>query len=62
MLFSVFLVALGIALLYFGGELLIENSIRLAKSFGVSSLVIGLTVVAFATSAPELATTLTASP
>ena len=61
MLLSVFLVAVGIALLYAGGELLIENSIRLAKSFGVSSLVIGLTVVAFATSAPELATTLTAA-
>jgi len=61
MLLSLFFVLVGIALLYGGGELLIENSIRLAKGFGVSSLVIGLTVVAFATSAPELATTLTAA-
>ena len=61
MLSSILLVAAGIGLLYWGGELLIENSIRLAKNFGVSSLVIGLTVVAFATSAPELATTLTAA-
>ncbi|MCP3961568.1 MAG: calcium/sodium antiporter [bacterium] len=58
---SALLVIVGIALLYFGGELLVENSIRLAKAFGVSSLVIGLTVVAFATSAPELAATLTAA-
>ncbi len=61
MLLSTLLVLVGAGLLYGGGELLIENSIRLAKGFGVSSLVIGLTVVAFATSAPELATTLTAA-
>ena len=61
MLLSAFLVLVGIALLYFGGELLVDNSIRLARAFGVSSLVIGLTVVAFATSAPELAATLTAA-
>ncbi len=61
MLFSIFLVVAGVALLYFGGEVLVDNSIRLAKSFGVSSLVIGLTVVAFATSAPELAATITAA-
>lgn len=61
MLLSVFLVLAGVGLLYLGGEVLVDNSIRLAKSFGVSSLVIGLTVVAFATSAPELAATLTAA-
>ncbi len=61
MLFSIFLVVIGAALLYVGGEVLVDNSIRLAKSFGVSSLVIGLTVVAFATSAPELAATITAA-
>ena len=53
MLISILLVLAGIALLYWGGEFLVDNSILLAKSFGVSSLVIGLTVVAFATSAPE---------
>ena len=61
MLVSTLLVIAGIALLYFGGEVLVDNSIRLARSFGVSELVIGLTVVAFATSAPELAATLTAA-
>ena len=61
MLLSIILVIVGIGLLYGGGEVLVENAIRLAKSFGVSSLVIGLTVVAFATSAPELAATITAA-
>lgn len=61
MLVSTLLVIIGVALLYFGGEVLVDNSIRLARSFGVSELVIGLTVVAFATSAPELAATLTAA-
>lgn len=60
MLLAIFLIALGIALLYFGGELLVDNSIRLAQRFSVSKIVIGLTVVAFGTSCPELATSLTA--
>jgi cation:H+ antiporter len=61
LLFSSFLVLLGIALLYYGGESLVDNAILLARRFGVSQLVIGLTVVAFATSAPELATSLIAA-
>ncbi len=60
-LLSLVLVLIGIGLLYQGGEMLVDNSIKLARNFGVSSLVIGLTVVAFATSAPELATTLSAA-
>lgn len=49
----VFLVV-GIALLYFGGESLVRGAVRLARSLGVSPLVIGLTIVAFGTSSPEL--------
>ena len=60
-LFPLFLVVLGIVLLYFGGELLVNHAIHLARRFGVSSMVIGLTVVAFATSAPELAAAMTAN-
>ena len=60
-LLPLFLVILGIALLYFGGELLVNHAIHLARRFGVSSMVIGLTVVAFATSAPELAAAMTAN-
>lgn len=55
---SFFFVALGAALLYFGGDLLVRNASRLAAGFGVSPLVIGLTVIAFGTSSPELAATL----
>ena len=48
-------------MLYAGGELLVRNAVRLARRFGVSSLVIGFTVVAFGTSSPELAATLVAN-
>jgi cation:H+ antiporter len=45
---------IGLALLYKGAHWLIDGSSSLAKKFGISSLVIGLTVVAFGTSLPEL--------
>jgi len=51
----------GLALLIGGAEALVRGASRLAKSFGVSSLVIGLTVVAFGTSAPEMAVTVQAA-
>jgi len=44
----------GLALLIVGGEWLVRSASRLATSFGVSSLVVGLTVVATGTSTPEL--------
>jgi len=55
------LVAVGVVLLYAGGEALVSGSSALARALGMAPLVIGLTVVAFGTSAPELAATLTAS-
>lgn len=61
MFLSIILVILGIALLYYGGEILVNYATLLATRFGLSQLVIGLTVVAFATSAPELATSLIAA-
>ena len=45
----------GLAILTGGAELLVRGASRLAAAFGVSPLVIGLTVVAYGTSAPELA-------
>lgn len=45
---------LGLVALYLGAEWLVLGSSRLARSAGVSGLVVGLTVVAFGTSAPEL--------
>lgn len=55
------LTAAGIALLYYGGEHLVGGASTLARSLGVSNLVIGLTVIAFGTSAPELAASITAA-
>lgn len=45
----------GIAILYWGAEWLIRGSAAVARAFGVKPLVIGLTVVAYGASAPELA-------
>ena len=45
---------LGFVLLFFGGELLVRGSVSLALRMKISTLVVGMTVVAFATSAPEL--------
>ncbi len=49
------LFVLGLVLLVAGAELLVRGASRLAARLGISPLVIGLTVVAFGTSAPELA-------
>jgi cation:H+ antiporter len=46
--------AAGLALLYFGAEWLVSGAAGLARSFGIRQLVIGLTVVAYGTSSPEL--------
>ncbi len=51
----------GVLLLYGGGEVLVYSATKLALALRVSPLVVGLTVVAFGTSAPELAATLVAS-
>lgn len=55
------LVAVGIVLLYGGGEALVTGATALARRLGMTPLVVGLTVVAFGTSAPELAATLAAA-
>ncbi|WP_240640901.1 calcium/sodium antiporter [Nocardioides ferulae] len=47
----------GLVVLVGGGELLVRGAAGLARRLGLSSLVIGLTVVAFSTSSPELAVT-----
>jgi cation:H+ antiporter len=48
------LLILGFVLLLYGGKFLVKGGVSLAERFNISSLVIGLTVVSFATSAPEL--------
>ena len=54
-------IAVGLALLVVGGESLVRGAVALAARLGVSSLVIGLTVVGFGTSTPELVTSLQAA-
>ena len=61
MIFSIFSLAAGSILLYYGAELMVNGGSGIARKFGVSSLVIGLTVVAFSTSLPELLVSLKAS-
>lgn len=51
----------GLVLLVIGAELLVRGASRLAAALGISPLVIGLTVVAFGTSAPELAVSIKAA-
>ncbi|MGF1642008.1 MAG: calcium/sodium antiporter [Thiotrichales bacterium] len=55
MLANLALFVFGLILLVVGAEALVRGASRLALSFGVSPLVVGLTVVAFGTSAPEMA-------
>jgi len=54
MITHLLLLSLGLILLYFGAEGLIRGASSLALRFGVTPLVVGLTVVAFGTSAPEM--------
>ncbi|MBC8266270.1 MAG: calcium/sodium antiporter [Flavobacteriales bacterium] len=51
----------GLILLFFGGELLVRGSVSLALKLRISTLVVGITIVSFATSAPELLVSLQAA-
>ena len=55
------LVALGVVVLLSGGELLVRGAISLARAFGMTERLIGLTVVAAGTGAPEVATSVVAA-
>lgn len=54
-------IVLGILGLTFGGKLVIDGATQIAKSFGISESIIGLTIVAIGTSLPELATSIVAA-
>ncbi|MCV3271006.1 calcium/sodium antiporter [Roseobacter sinensis] len=54
-------ILLGLAGLILGGEMLVRGSVSAAKAFGISPMVIGLTLVGFGTSTPELVTSLQAA-
>ena len=57
---SIGLIGLGIGLLYIGAILTVDNAVILAKEFGLSEKIIGLTVIAIGTSLPELITSIIA--
>jgi cation:H+ antiporter len=61
MLITVATLVGGLVLLVIGGELLVRGSVRVAEKLGVSPLLIGLTLVGFGTSTPELVTSVEAS-
>lgn len=55
------LLAAGLALLVLGGDVLVRGAVALAARLGVSPLLVGLTVVGFGTSTPELVTSIDAA-
>ena len=58
---NILILAAGFAVLIKGADLFVDGSVALAKHFRVPALIIGLTIVAFGTSAPELAVSTTAA-
>ena len=58
---TILLIVVGIIGLYLGGELVSRNAQTIAKAWGMSEAMIGLTVVAVATSLPELITSIVAA-
>jgi cation:H+ antiporter len=61
MALNTLLFGLGLVALYYGAEWLVRGASRIARGLGISSLVVGLTIVAFGTSAPELVVSLVAA-
>ena len=51
---NIFLLLAGITILIWGANKFVDHSGNIAKHLGISDLVIGLTLVAFGTSAPEI--------
>lgn len=58
---SLFGIIIGIVGLKLGGDLVVENSVRIAQTLGISEKLISLTIVAFSTSLPELITSIAAT-
>ena len=60
MLIGTLMILAGFVLLFFSGDWLVKSSVQIARYFKISTMVVGLTVVAFGTSAPELIVSLKA--
>lgn len=61
MIIHILFLFIGVGLLYWGGEFLVSRTSSLARKLGLSTVTIALTVVAFGTSAPELAASISAA-
>lgn len=61
MLFEIILICIGFAFLIKGADLLVKAATSIAKKFGLSEMLIGLTVVAIGTSLPEIFITITSA-
>ena len=58
---SAVLLLIGLVMLCFGGNWLVSGGVNIAKKFRISNLVIGMTIVAYGTSTPELAASIAAA-
>ncbi len=58
---TIFLILIGLVGLYFGGEWVSEGAMAVAREFGISETAVGLTIIAAATSLPELVTAIVAA-
>lgn len=58
---SIFFVVLGVVALTFGASWLLDGAVQIAKNYGLSEHIIGVTIVAFGTSVPELVTSVVAA-
>ncbi len=58
---SIIFLIIGIALIVVGGDLVVDSASKIARDLGMSEMLIGLTIVAFGTSLPELVTSIVAA-
>ena len=58
---SLLFVTIGLGAVVFGGDMVVDNASLIAKAWGMSDTLVGLTIVAIGTSLPELVTSITAS-
>lgn len=54
-------IVIGLAAIVFGGDIVVDSATKIARNFGISENLIGLTIVAFGTSLPELVTSVVAT-
>ena len=58
---KIFLMVIGVVAIVYGGDFVVDSASNIAKSFGMSEKLVGLTIVAMGTSLPELVTSIVAS-